>query len=44
MIGAKISSYGYLPALNAADMQMALQDYGPISVAIAVTNSFYSYE
>jgi hypothetical protein len=43
MIGAKISSYGTLPALNAANMQAALQSYGPLAVAMTVVNSFYSY-
>ncbi|EFX61852.1 hypothetical protein DAPPUDRAFT_68588, partial [Daphnia pulex] len=43
MIGAKISSYGDLPSFDAAYMQSVLQDYGPISVAIAVTDSFFSY-
>jgi hypothetical protein len=43
MIGAKIASYGDLPALNAANMQSVLQTYGPLAVAITVTNSLYSY-
>jgi hypothetical protein len=43
MIGAKIASYGNLPALNAANMQSVLQTYGPLAVAITVTNSLYSY-
>ncbi|EFX78291.1 hypothetical protein DAPPUDRAFT_320635 [Daphnia pulex] len=43
MIGAKIASYGDLPALNSANMQAVLQAYGPLAVAITVVNSFYSY-
>ncbi|EFX61853.1 hypothetical protein DAPPUDRAFT_8167, partial [Daphnia pulex] len=43
MIGVKISSYTNLATLNAANMQLAVQTYGPISVAIAVVNSFFSY-
>jgi cathepsin K len=43
MIGAEISAYGYLETPNAANMQEALQIYGPISVAIAVADSFANY-
>jgi len=44
MSGAKISSYGDLPTRNATNMQSAVQTYGPLSVAIAVVNSFFSYK
>jgi hypothetical protein len=47
MIGAKIASYGsvtYLTAKSAAGMESALQRYGPLTVAITVVNSFYSYK
>jgi cathepsin K len=44
MIGAKISSYGNLPALNATNMQAVLVSKGPLAVAITVVNSFYSYK
>ncbi|XP_046457569.1 ervatamin-B-like [Daphnia pulex] len=43
MIGARISAYGYLETPNAANMQAALQIYGPISVAITVVSSFQNY-
>ena len=32
MIGAKVSSYGYVQAKNATAMQVALQKYGPLSL------------
>jgi hypothetical protein len=44
MIGAKIASYGDLPALNATNMQAVLQSKGPLAVAITVVDSFYSYK
>ncbi|EFX78293.1 hypothetical protein DAPPUDRAFT_305242 [Daphnia pulex] len=40
---ANVGSYGNLPKLNAPNMQAALKTYGPISVAIAVTDSFANY-
>ena len=43
MIGAKVSSYGFVQAKNATAMQVALQKYGPLSVAITIAKSFYSY-
>jgi cathepsin K len=44
MSASKISQYGTLATPNATNMQSALQTYGPLSVAITVINSFYSYK
>jgi hypothetical protein len=44
MIGAQVTSYGIISPANAANMQIALQKYGPFAVAIAVVPSFYSYK
>jgi hypothetical protein len=43
MVGAQVSTYGYVQSNNPAAMQSALQRYGPIAVAITVVQSFYSY-
>ncbi len=45
MIGVKMSTYGYVQVQcnNATAMQVALQKYGPLAVAITVVNPFYSY-
>jgi hypothetical protein len=43
MVGAQVSTYGYVQSKNPAAMQSALQQYGPIAVAITVVPSFYSY-
>jgi hypothetical protein len=43
MIGAKVSTYGYVQSNNARAMQIALQKYGPLAVAIAVVTPFFSY-
>ncbi|EFX87400.1 hypothetical protein DAPPUDRAFT_312328 [Daphnia pulex] len=43
MIAAKVSSFGYVQSNNATAMQLALQQYGPLAVAITVVPSFYSY-
>ncbi|EFX87410.1 hypothetical protein DAPPUDRAFT_312319 [Daphnia pulex] len=43
MIGAKVFTYGYVPSNNATAMQIALQKYGPLAVAIAAVNPFFSY-
>ncbi|XP_057381191.1 uncharacterized protein LOC130703755 [Daphnia carinata] len=39
----KVASSGFLERNNPVSMQMALQLYGPISVAFTVTDSFYAY-
>ena len=44
MSGAKISSFGSLATLDSFNMQLGLQSYGPISVAISVAKSFFSYK
>ncbi|EFX87403.1 hypothetical protein DAPPUDRAFT_312326 [Daphnia pulex] len=43
MTGARVYKYDYAPANDAVAMQSALQQYGPLTVAIAVANSFFSY-
>lgn len=43
MIAAKVSSFGYVQSNNATAMQLALQKYGPLAVAITVVPSLYSY-
>ena len=43
MVAGKVASYGYVQSNNAVAMQVALQKYGPLSVAIAVANPFFSY-
>ena len=43
MLGAKVSTFSFIQA-NATAMQLAIQQYGIISVAIQVVNSFYSYK
>ncbi|EFX87406.1 hypothetical protein DAPPUDRAFT_312323 [Daphnia pulex] len=43
MVGAQVSTYGYVQSKNTAAMQSALQQYGPLAVAINVINSFFSY-
>ncbi|KAI9558062.1 hypothetical protein GHT06_014815 [Daphnia sinensis] len=44
MVGAKVSSFGYVQSMNATAMQLALQEYGPLATAMAVVGSFYSYK
>lgn len=43
MIAANVLKYSYVQTKNATAMQVALQKYGPLAVAITVVNSFYSY-
>ena len=43
MIAAKVSTYGYVQSKNATAMQVALQKFGPLSVAIAAVSPFFSY-
>ncbi|KAK4011765.1 hypothetical protein OUZ56_020879 [Daphnia magna] len=43
MVGARVSSYGYIQSKNATAMQLALQEYGPLATAITVVGSFYYY-
>lgn len=46
-ISAKVASHSYVYASSSVSvdtaMQLALEKYGPLSVAIAVVKSFYSY-
>ncbi|XP_057381189.1 uncharacterized protein LOC130703753 [Daphnia carinata] len=44
MLGATVSSYGYVTSNSSASMQSALQKYGPLAVAITVVNSFNLYK
>ncbi|XP_046647098.1 ervatamin-B-like isoform X3 [Daphnia pulicaria] len=44
MTGARVFRYDYAPANDAVAMQSALQQYGPLTVAIAIANSFFSYK
>ncbi len=44
MSAAKVSSSGYVTTKNPAAMQAALVKYGPLSAAITVINSLYSYK
>ncbi|EFX87402.1 hypothetical protein DAPPUDRAFT_312327 [Daphnia pulex] len=41
--GAQVFKFSYVPTQNAEQMQVALQKHGPLAVAIAVANSFFSY-
>ncbi len=43
MVGAQVSTHDYVQSKNATAMQLALQQYGPLAVAINVINSFFSY-
>lgn len=43
MVEATVSNFGYVQSQNATAMQLALQEYGPLAVAMTVINSFYSY-
>ncbi|XP_046647113.1 zingipain-2-like isoform X1 [Daphnia pulicaria] len=42
-VETKVSTYGYIQSQNATAMQAALQQYGPIAVALNVVDSFYGY-
>jgi len=44
MIGSNVATYSYVASNSAPAMQSALVKYGPLSVAITVVNSFYSYK
>ncbi|KZS11247.1 Uncharacterized protein APZ42_024011 [Daphnia magna] len=43
MVGARVSSSGYVQPKNETAMQLALQKYGPLAVAMNVIPSFYGY-
>ncbi|XP_057379758.1 uncharacterized protein LOC130702106 [Daphnia carinata] len=43
MVGANVSSFGYVASKNEAAMQSALVKYGPLPVAMNVVPSLYSY-
>ncbi|KAI9558065.1 hypothetical protein GHT06_014818 [Daphnia sinensis] len=43
MVGAKVSSFGYVQPKNETAMQIALMKYGPLPVAMNVISSFYYY-
>ena len=43
MIGAEVSSIGYIQNNNVTAMQLAVQKYDVISVSKVVSNPFYSY-
>ena len=43
MVGAQVSTFDLLPPNDPVAMQVAVQVYGPIAVAIAVVPSFMSY-
>ena len=42
-IEARVNTFNYVAAQNAPAMQVALQKYGPLAVAMTVVNSFYNY-
>ncbi|KAI9559439.1 hypothetical protein GHT06_013427 [Daphnia sinensis] len=44
MSAATVSSYGSVTSNSPASMQLVLQKYGPLAVAITVVNSFYAYK
>ena len=43
MVGAHVSTYNFVAANDPVAMQVALQKYGPLTVAISVVNSLISY-
>lgn len=43
MSGAQVESFDYVESYNVEAMQTALQEYGPLAVAIAVIDSFFTY-
>ena len=43
MVGAQVSTYNFVAENDAVAMQVALQKYGPLTVAISVVNSLISY-
>lgn len=43
MVAAQVYSYAAVQVKNATAMQVALQKYGPLSVAMTVINSFQYY-
>ena len=44
MASVKVSGLGGVYSKNAAAMQSALVQYGPLAVAINVVSSFFSYK
>ena len=43
MLGAQVWADGYIQAGNTTAMQLAVQQYGIISVYITVVSTFYNY-
>ena len=43
MVAAQVLKYDYVQSKNVTAIQLALQKYGPIAVAMNVVNSFFSY-